>query len=1066
MNKKDNKNIKHDNSYNFKKSRVRLSFQIIAFLIATFAILIGSFFAIYNGNINTYDINYRGGYGADVIVEKNEDPTNPITFTEKQASNALINKLDPLSNKNYQFRGIKMQDSTLGSKNAVSVTTAVNTFVDAKTFYNEISRPGYVYFTDAATGKDLLYDGSTRTSVTDIISDATAGVDKTNGQHNPTLTFNLKNEDDWESKIITPTKKDGLNIWTDIPYFINDLRNINNKKQLTELSTKLDAKVTDPNARKVFDFSSTHSYKGGNNLLNFYTWDHSEQLAFLKENKLSNNFWAVKLGTDTTTSGTLNSNMNPSDKTQKGNIYIDSLRNKLLELFSDKSINVNHEFDKYLLSTEAPSPSSSTLSAAPNSNKDNVITMNSTLEAKEAASLISGGLQQIKFIILNTFNVPAEISSALFITSFFILLIIIIIAFVFLIVYYRLFGFICCLGLILVLSLMYFILGLLLIEIGPSLILAIVLVFSLALESNINFFEHYRKEYHKQSASNSLAFKLANKKTILSVLDYHIVILISSLLIFLVATDSLKMFSTILLVVSLLSLVISFFVIRLMYYVVIKFKWFDNEKYRILGMPKENYLINIFKFKKNKQKTNYDKIDETPISSQYNNNLEKQSYDNSEEQVKDEPKIKSNSFILFFRNMSINKSILLFFIFVSIISSICFLSIGPKLGVASKLNWTDFYVNIINKQDLKYEKNIKNWISTTGDKDHKFDYKIQDIYPTPNYYWDDQYNLVIRTSIKRGTKMYYTFLSGFTEKSESRFGFNNLSGDGFWTSEALTVSFQKMFIQVLIILGSLVLIIFLYMLIKFNWAQHIAVLGSVVFIAMLVILIINISQVWITLNMLLAFSGVIIYAIADGIVISSKIKYTKDKFSYKLFSPILKKYLEYKKTKKEFKKIRSKNYIEKVNELVLSDQEYTNSEFKKEKKAIYAEYIKVKKDYNKKILKVSYKNYVKEFKNRESNYLLKVKSTVAKESIMRTIIMSILFSTIFIVFILLKGIPLGFGLLILIGLILSIISSSLILVSIWCFLDKYRVLNKLKILHYLENKNLDLDEEDIEGINC
>ena len=278
-------------------------------------------------------------------------------------------------------------------------------------------------------------------------------------------------------------------------------------------------------------------------------------------------------------------------------------------------------------------------------------------------------------------------------------------------------------------------------------------------------------------------------------------------------------------------------------------------------------------------------------------------------------------------------------------------------------------------------------------------------------------------------------------------------------------SFDKMVIELLIVFGIIILVTLLYILIRFNWAQFLAILASILFTVILTIAIVNITRVWITLDMALALLGVIVYVVIEGIVINSKMKYGKQQYNNKTFNPIYDEFLIYKKSLKEYKKFKKYYYKNKLNELILSEPEYSNKEFIKQQKIIIKEFKKLDKIESKK-LKLLYINYKDKYKDQENNYLIKVKKNIFKDSFKRAVIISTIFTLIIILLTGFGGIQLGFGLVLLIGLNISIFSSVFVSTFIWTVFEKYRIFNGVKINKYLKNHVLSLDEEDIIGVNC
>ncbi len=1089
---------------NNKKTKKNIFFKIFSFVFLIIIICFCSFFAIYKSSIDQYDITYEGGMGMHVAIQKiNYDsegnPTDtPTYYNSRDAVESLKSKLDPLNNKNFVFNGTNEFDmDTVEEKGVVDVQTANNTYDSLNDFVNDATRPGYLYFMDK-DGIDLLTSNNsssssdssveesaiesdststTRTPITSVVNNAKYSLDSNN---KPVIALNIADQDTWKNVISGANGE--LVLWTDIAYFINDLRDITNYNQFNSLMGIIKNSI-DTNVQQIFDY--TDSRGDTKNLYNDWTRDHiNNKLEFEKELSISNKNWVIPTtnnnNSSDVTTATLDSQMDPNGNNGDANVYIKPLIEHLLSIYNDQSININNEFNQYLLADDK------NVSNESNSSNDQFnISMNSASDAQKGASLINGSLKGLKFVLYDSYNIDPLLSTLQFKITIFVVLLILCGIFAFLIIYYRLFGFICSLGIIFSLSLIYLLSGILLIQIGPSLLLSIIIILCLNLDSNINFFEHYRKEYYEQNISTTQSYKLANKKTILSILDYHLIIFIIGLIIFWCSTNGLKMFAISLVISCLVSFFVYILITKFLYYLVIKFKWFDN-KVKILNLPNKK---RISLFKNIKKRITRNKNKKTLFNSSLN--IQKPSLlsyigsmDEKNENINDDNNKNENIVIDEINTLSSSnknstktkgnilksyKKNKIRWIFISIVSlliiitSILLLTIGPKLGVESYTGQT-FFIKIessVSPQEM--ENKINDQILDEYGRKIDYVFKIVD-YNSSGTDSSESYNIILDTNIKKNSSIYNEIEQ---QLNPSFIDANFASKNGIISTNDYSTTrntFNKTVIEVLIVFGFLLLSILIYLFIRFKWTYFLGVIGSLIFTVLITLILFNFVQIWVTLNTLLAIVGIISYVLIEGVVISSKIIYEQKKYNNKGFLNIYFVYKEYKNSKKDLKTIKKNFFLKKKNEFILSEIDYSNDEFKKEIKKLKKEYKNSKKEF-KLDLRKKCKKYKSSYKDINNNYLLNMKKQVIKDSVKRAIIISIIFTIIISILMAFGGLPIGFGAILFLGLNISIFSTLFITIQIWSIFEKYRIFNNLKIDKYLEMHTLELDEEDVLNVN-
>ncbi len=1082
LNKNMKENIKFNNESFQKNNKTKKIFNIIFLLFIVSIILIGSFFSIFKAEVSNYDINYKGGYGLNIIVQnksfdKNGNPTLSNT-NQKEAVSLLKSKLDPLNNKNIVYRSWQQpnQDNFWNTDAVVNVQTSKSTYNNSIfDFINSATRPGYLYFTDKTKGKDLLIDssGSSRTIISDIIGNVSSGVDK-NSQNSPIVNLTIKDTDTWNTKIInqsssTTSSSDDSSkefiIWTDLAYFVNDLRNIDDYDQFNSLAIELmfSSMNNKDDMYPVFNYTTQNNsgITETHNLIDDYNNSSvNNRQNFINELKLDKNSeWKIPLSsnsTDSDNSGSLEQGMNSNNPASVDSKYIDPFRPYFWDIINKKpSINVDNEFNKYELADESnPQELSS----------DNIysISSKSSFDSKNSAALINSGIHGLEFNLDGSYNIAPLITTVQFKISLFIFIAFIFAIIVFLIAYYRLFGLICSLGMILMLAISYLLIGFLAIEIGPALILSILVILFLFIDSNINFFEHFRKEYHQQNVSNSQSYKLANKKTFLTIIDYHLIILFLGLAIFIFSNNALRMFGISIIILTLISFITSIFIVRLLYFYSIKSKLL--EEFRFLRMPKNLKLIFNFNKKNNFNKINKNEIDINNVNNNSNNLLVLK----EKNETKNVKFINSiSNYTKSFKNKKNKLSIIFFSFFVSLLIVSCFLFgiYGVRFGQETihGSNWntgTTFLINDTVDASSTISSDVNKLNGAIKDKyDRKFDYSV---YAPERSQNNTDYNILLITNVQFKSNLYNEIFEWLNSEN-IQINYNlylTVNND----SKIISASYSDTVKQLLIIFGVVILIVLIYILFRFNWSQFITVLGSLIFAIILTILVVNVTHVWITLEMLLALLGVMIYVIVDGIILCSKIKYEKVKYKNDNFIPIYKKYLEYKKHKREYREYFKIEYDKEINKLILSDNKYSNSEFLNQKSLIKEE-VKSLLESKKEPLKQQKIEYKKILRDNNINYLFKIKYSIIKENIKRSILTSIIFTTLILILMLSGGVSIGFGIVVLFGVNIAIFGALIILLTLWLIFDKYNIITNLKIKNFLKKRKLELDEEDVEGIN-
>ncbi|AGM26182.1 bifunctional preprotein translocase subunit SecD/SecF [Spiroplasma syrphidicola EA-1] len=1026
-----------------KKKITKLIARISILVLFAVAIIVGSFFSADNFRYQyKTGIAYSGGYQVQVDVYDhsvtNPDPNTPNGNSEKGLE-LLKAKLDPLNNSNLYLQ-------TLG-KHSVEVMIGKNNFTNFNDLINNIQRLGAIYLTDS-TGKDLLVKDNERTPLSDVISGSTTGVDQA---RNPVITLQIKDQVKWNEIINSLTPEQGnaqpLYIWTDIGQFIDDLRHDTDNIEIIRTAFNQLSLAADNNVLKIFNFeyydAGTSSTKR-DNLLTTSLFG-AQLVEVMKSEKFT--FQDVKHN---------DLIIDPNDKAAISNIYLDPIRPKLKQII-DYSKKLTDKYKKYLINWDSINKG---VGAGANSN---TIQTTTATEAKQISNLINGGLSGYAFVISGYREIDPVVSQPIFIISMVILGVLTLAIFVYLIVYYRLFGFIGVLTLAFTIILTLYFSSLLGVQISPESISALIIAFGIGLEGNILFYSRYKRERYENGVPYEPAVKIANKQTIALFVDAVVVLIILGLSLFWVGTNNIKSFATILLVNLIIAMVMVFAVARLLYWVVIKLRW--QEKFKWLDIPQ--YSFNKLILKKKKNGYSYHSDDkllatatatatvvgsETPAKSDVvgtetpiNDSLKKSK----------KPKKLTARFYHFSKWTPIAGLIL-------VIAAIIIALTGAANFDSSIKKGTEITIGSEYWQDHENEEKAKADLANHLDtiiREHKIKTKF-----TYNLYTIKRLNdtkvLVVSTNITGSNyaRALLASIASYYGASAEDSGINMYQTNPIMEVKALIITLISFAIGILCI--------FVYTLFRLDWAQFVGIVLGSLFALSITVSIAIIFQILITFEMLVAFIAIFGFAMAIGTIIMARAKQNKrtvNNVEYeKFFNYMSKHHNAVKKLRNE-----PKQYVKaEIKALRLANPELKRGEFKEtfkaQIKAIKTQAAEIKKK-NKKEIKVINKEFHQY--DLANNFLQKIANITIKQMFKHCLTLLIILGSLLLVLAAFSGSLFGFNLVIFLGIFFGMFATLLIGIPIWVSLEKYRALNKIRVKNYLDSQRVEIDEQIVIGIN-
>jgi len=1026
--------------HNLKQKRKSHIGKIFTFWCIILMVFVGIFAIFWNFELATFDFVYNGGYGINVSVKK-VDQTKTSSKTKyyegSKATAALKAKLNPLDNKVIFLRYTnKYTDNySLTSYSVVTAQAAKNTYKSLKNFISAAEQPGFLYFLDN-NGNDLLVDKSgnkpSRTPISDVVSSSSASSNKKNNNA-PIITLNLNSKGSSTWKQVT---KNNFNIWVDIPYYLDKIRDVSSFSQIQALRTIAISNHWSSSAKQIFSFSFD---KGKQTIIQNLLQIPSPK-EFKADYKHFNNWkWKIPVAdlNNPNDSQTLSFGMDPNLKKDVGNKYIDnSIRTSLTSFYNNKTINKKHRLDKYVLALNQPKSTKT--------NNSNVISMDNLSDAKTTSNLINGSLQGIKFQVISSFLINPLLTNVDLILALVLLLAFLIIVFGFLIYQYRIFGFLAALSIIVSTAITYMLCSILFVQVGPAVILAMLIIWVLLLGSCINLFENYKKEHFKNNLSQKVSFKLANKKTILSTIDYHVILFIFSLILFWVGGDTLKLFSISIVVAVISSFVFSILINRICSYLLIKFNLINKKKKSFFSIREKMLNFNVVKFLKQKTK-------------KQKNQIQKKVSVLNRKQVL--YKIKFDHFKLFLKE----KKQKLFLVVVSlftigaVVVSVVF---GFNFSIATS-NSYDYFINSRSINLNIAQDNLKNILNDYEKTNHvNLDFNVYKLISNSANKSND-YNLVVFTNITSSNSSYK--LNQFLTLQKNLKLINCDSFDiKYYKNHAFT--FSNIFIKMLIVIASTIGFIFIYISIRFNWAQFIGVLGSCLFALFLSVIIFLAFHLTITFNVILALGGVFLYCLALSAIVCEKINYEKKRFNLKQFYPIFEKFNYYRKNFKTIQKQKKIMYKKELLAIINNKENYTNKSFKIQKKLIKQKIAQLKIVNSNKLIKLK-NDYQSNYQNSQLNYLKGIHKNIINETINKIYLLSFIFGIIILILSICGLTSYSFGILTFVGIVASLFSTTFILTSLWEKLDKYNLLLRCRLRYFFKYKKFILDEEDVEGTN-
>ncbi|WP_395472816.1 protein translocase subunit SecDF [Spiroplasma endosymbiont of Nomada rufipes] len=561
--------------------------RIFSLIIIVSAIIISVVFsAKYVENNSKLSIEFAGGYQTQVQYEGKGK--------QKDVINLLKDRVDPLGTSNVYI------ESITSNNHKYNLALSKDAGVDISTFVHSVSRRGYSYIVDK-DGNDLLAtekkdDKATTWTKRDkrlLTSDVFSAIKAVNNSvtHRPELVFDVKN--DSGLKEITSAKENTFYIYSDIgqlldyirssmegirslAFIIDNLKNDTDGKIKASLTSLLDnntpglGKGTDILARaKAQDPTLARLLNPNQNGQFGINWIYSDNLGSVHSLSVDTNdeknTYDPANRFDPFASPIVGSPMNAWLPYIKDLLRLPDVSDILHEDVID------YRYIPYWVGEVKVTNNSISI----NSDTFNLETV------EQMKSVLISGLSKNNFTMLSYANVSPTLGATSLKIAVVIIILVTFVLMTIVLFYYRMLGVIVLI--IISLFLLFTIVSSVFINgiIAPESVIALIIGFALLLDTIINLLERFKNEY-MQGKTLISAFKSANKKTLSSSLDCSAIILIVNLTIFWFGTRAIKGFIIMTSIATFGVIIFGIILLRLMLWTLLRNNWLEN-KSQLLG---------------------------------------------------------------------------------------------------------------------------------------------------------------------------------------------------------------------------------------------------------------------------------------------------------------------------------------------------------------------------------------------------------------------------------------------------------------------------------------------------
>lgn len=582
------KKIKLQQKYQQKSKIVKK--MNLAFFLRFFSLLIFIISIIVSGIISSNYINdnsklnidFAGGYQVQVMYTGDATNQNDII-------SMLEGRVDPMGSSNVTIENVIANNKN----NLYNVALSKNAGISMLSFVHSVVRSGYFYILDS-NGNDLLATKKDEKSkswtkrekrlrASDIFDKITAQNDI--NSHNPAINFSIKPTG---ASVLSDIKADTnpqnkYYIYSDIGQLLAYIRStIDGIISLANIVDEItDVKIKRQLASLLENNTPGLGSKGEDVLQSAKNQDLVlKNLLDINKNGQSGINWkysdlanaSYRLSVDINDEKNVYDPANRfDDPTANGaspmNAWLPYIKELIHLPFINNTSIINSQYAPYWIG-EINNPTDK-----------NIIIQDETLnfeKTKQIQNLLTAGLSKNNFTLISSQFVSPTLGANAIKIIIGVLVIAIIILITIVLFYYRLLGFIVLIVisffLIFCLTTFTVINGI----IGPETVIALIICFALLIDTIINLLERFKNEV-KDGKTLVTAFKVANKKTLVSGLDCNVITMIVSLIIFWFGTRAIKGFAMITSIATFGVIIFGIIILRLILWAMVHNNWLENK---------------------------------------------------------------------------------------------------------------------------------------------------------------------------------------------------------------------------------------------------------------------------------------------------------------------------------------------------------------------------------------------------------------------------------------------------------------------------------------------------------
>lgn len=881
--KKSSSNIKN------KAKAKNFSFftRITTLFIIAAAIIISAVFSfVYLDSSSNLSIEFAGGYQTQIKYDGVYDDDSKA----QKVIDLLDNRVDPLGTSNINIE----KSTSTGNYYNVSISKAAG--IDLPIFINNIARRGYVYLLDSK-GHDLLandFDAKAKKWTAKkeriITSDAFSKIyqDTNFNSGQPEVVFTAKDQTLIKTiQEVMQDSSDGIYFYSDIGGLLNYVRNtLTGLQALVKFIDESDA-AKQP-ALKALLANSTPGLDDntGQKLYDAVKSNNHELINLLNQSK--NGVYMIKwkysdaldstfpLSVDTNNKDNTFDPDKPFDpSSNKGspvNAWLPHIKDLIILPDISKALNtsiINYKYAPYYIGNIT----GTNISGAKITINDDTFNKE---KVQQIVNVLNAGTAKNDFSVLSVLNIDPTLGAQSLKVAVIGLLVALLFLSVAIIYNYRLLGVGAILIIILFLVSTLVAFTFLNNIVAPETGIALIIGFALLLDTIVGLFNSIQKEY-KSGKSVFDAFKVANKKSLVSAFDCSVIVLIVSLTIFWFGSRSIRGFAIMASISTFGVILFGVLFLRLIIYLLLKNNTFEKRpdllalKHDIVAtnnqVVEENALLNSNNKKPTKIAKKSNKKIKTNLVAMKTKFIKTMKLENKSERKNNILHISQWNFW-----HKTTKWIMVGFGIILLSSGVVYLAAGANFGQGfdSRIDFTGQTAAQGSPDDPQYDlwkqaDDLKADVTKVLNDNHKSYQKVyaslilDSIAPGQNII-----KIIIETNVKASDANSFR---QFLDTNATALSW------GYTTNNAL--SGNQLFKNMLIAIAISLITIFIYVIVRFQLTFTVPLIAALVFAITLTLALLALLQITISTMTIGVILALVILVLINSVVIFDNIKEIK-----------------------------------------------------------------------------------------------------------------------------------------------------------------------------------------------